>query len=43
MAQHKKKKYGWDRRRIMVAVIAGAMALLVLIPIVLEIFALAVG
>jgi murein DD-endopeptidase MepM/ murein hydrolase activator NlpD len=30
----KKNKYGWDRRRIMVAIMAGFLALLMLLPIV---------
>lgn len=41
--QKKTNKYGWDRRRIMVAIIAGAMALLLLVPILLEALSLAVS
>ena len=41
--KNKKNKYGWDRRRVMVAVVAGAMALLVLVPILLQALSLAVG
>lgn len=38
MNKKKSNKYGWDRRRIMVAVVAGGMALLLLVPIVMQIF-----
>lgn len=38
MSKKKSNKYGWDRRRILVAVVAGSMALLLLIPIVMQIF-----
>lgn len=34
--QNKKNKYGWDRRRVLVAVVAGAMVLLLLVPIVVQ-------
>lgn len=32
----KKKKYGWDKRRIMVSVVAGLMCLLMLLSLVLQ-------
>ena len=32
----------WDKRRILVAAVAGGMALLLLVPIVMQIFILAV-
>ncbi len=38
MNKKKHNKYAWDRRRILVAAMAGAMALLLLVPIVLQIF-----
>lgn len=38
MNRKKSNKYGWDKRRIMVAVVAGGMALLLLVPIVMQIF-----
>ena len=43
MSGHKKKnnKYGWDRRRIAVAVVAGALALLLLVPIAMQALSLA--
>lgn len=41
MSKKQKKKYGWDKRRIAVAVVAGAMALLLLVPIVAQILTLA--
>ncbi|MBR1781618.1 MAG: hypothetical protein IJ751_09490 [Oscillospiraceae bacterium] len=34
----KKNKYGWDRRRIITAVIAGGMCLLLLIPLITQVF-----
>ena len=39
----KKNKYGWDKRRIMVAAVAGGMALLLLVPIVMQIFLQAIS
>lgn len=39
----KSNKYGWDRRRIATAIVAGAMALLLLVPILLQALSLAVG
>lgn len=41
--KNKKNKYGWDRRRVAVAVVAGAMALLLLVPILLQALSLAAG
>ncbi len=38
----KHDNYGWDKRRILVAAVAGGMALLLLVPIVMQIFILAV-
>ena len=38
----KHDKYGWDKRRIVGAAVAGGMALLLLVPIVMQIFILAV-
>ena len=38
MSKKKNNKYGWDRRRIAVAVVALGMALLLLVPIVMQIF-----
>lgn len=38
----KHDKYSWDKRRILVAAVAGGMALLLLVPIVMQIFILAV-
>ena len=32
----KKKKYGWDKRRIMVSVVAGLMCLLMLVSLVVQ-------
>ena len=32
----KKKKYGWDKRRIMVSVVAGLMCLLLLLSLVVQ-------
>lgn len=43
MKQKKDNKYGWDKRRIAVAAVAGGMALLLLVPIVAQIFTLALA
>lgn len=43
MNQKKSNKYGWTRKRVAVAVVAGAMAVLLLIPTVLEIVTLAIA
>lgn len=41
--KQKKSKYGWDRRRVAIAAVAGGMALLLLVPIIAEIFTLAMS
>jgi hypothetical protein len=43
MSKNQKNKNGWDKRRKMVAVIAGGMAVLLLLPIVAEIFTYALA
>lgn len=35
MSKKSKKNYGWDKRRIVMAAIAGGMALLMLIQVVM--------
>ena len=42
-SNNKNKKRGWDKRRTMVSVVAGGMALLLLLPIVAQIFTYALA